>query len=95
MFAAIVSIASRTPVGVAARCTMPVMSYLCPSARKAAASVQSSCSTASRSAARKLGVATARCRVSTQGSPRSSRARAVCEPMNPSPPVISVVIGEV
>src|SRR5215470_7964769 len=62
--------------------------------RKAASSVVSSGSTTTRparSAARYSGSPVDRCAVSTTDSPRSSRARAVCDPIEPRPPVMRII----
>ena len=72
---------------------MPVISCRFPMSRKAASSVVSSGSTTTRppgSSARYSGSRVDRCAVSTTDSPRSSSARAVCDPMEPRPPVMRI-----
>ena len=75
---------------------MPVISCRFPMSRKAASSVVSSGSTTTRppgSSARNSGSRVDRCAVSTTDSPRSSTARAVCDPMEPRPPVMRIMIA--
>ena len=75
---------------------MPVISCRFPMSRKPASSVVSSGSTTTRppgSSARYSGNRVDRCAVSTTDSPRSSSARAVCDPMEPRPPVTSIMIA--
>jgi AraC-like DNA-binding protein len=72
---------------------MPVTSCRVPMSRNVASSVESSGSTTTRppgSSARNSGSSVDRCAVSTTVSPRSSSARAVCDPMEPRPPVTSI-----
>jgi hypothetical protein len=72
---------------------MPVISCRFPMSRKVASSVVSSGSTTTRppgASARYSGIWVDRCAVSTTDSPRSSSARAVCDPIEPRPPVTSI-----
>jgi len=74
---------------------MPVISCRSPMSRKAAASVVSTGSTTTRpsgSGARYSGSREDRCAVSTTDSPRSSSARAVCDPIEPRPPVMRIAV---
>src|SRR5918997_525373 len=72
---------------------MPVIACRFPISRKAAWSAVSRGSTATRPSAppaRNSGSSLDRCAVTTTASPRSSSARAVCDPIDPRPPVMSV-----
>ena len=73
---------------------MPVISCRFPISTKLPSSVVSSGSTTTRppgSPARYSGSWVDRCAVSTTDSPRSSSARAVCDPMEPRPPVMRII----
>ena len=73
---------------------MPVIWCRFPMSRKAASFVVSSGSTTTRppgSPVRNSGSRVDRCAVSTTDSPRSSRARAVCDPIEPRPPVMRII----
>lgn len=78
----------------AARCTMPVIACRLPRSIKAASSVAPRVSTTSLllgSPARNSGESVDRCPVSKTLSPRSRSARAVCDPIEARPPVISII----